>query len=94
MKFQGGISSILNSSASRVPVRGAYSGTFWQLLAIWPESQIGGLLPPDPLSALLKEMVGRSGFEPLKAMPADLQSAPFGHFGTYPLFFPSRDDGP
>ena len=32
-------------------------------------------------------MVGRRGFEPLKAEPADLQSAPFGHFGTYPFSF-------
>ncbi len=31
-------------------------------------------------------MVGRTGFEPVKAEPADLQSAPFGHFGTYPFF--------
>ncbi len=30
-------------------------------------------------------MVGRAGFEPAKAEPADLQSAPFGHFGTYPI---------
>ena len=29
-------------------------------------------------------MVGREGFEPPKAMPADLQSAPFDRFGTYP----------
>ena len=29
-------------------------------------------------------MVGREGFEPTKAMPADLQSAPFGHLGTDP----------
>ena len=29
-------------------------------------------------------MVGRDGFEPSKAEPADLQSAPFGHSGTYP----------
>ena len=29
-------------------------------------------------------MVGRGGFEPPKAMPADLQSAPFGHSGTDP----------
>ena len=29
-------------------------------------------------------MVGRTGFEPVKAMPADLQSAPFDRFGTYP----------
>jgi hypothetical protein len=30
-------------------------------------------------------MVGRTGFEPVKAMPADLQSAPFDRFGTYPF---------
>lgn len=29
--------------------------------------------------------VGRDGFEPPKALPADLQSAPFVHFGTCPL---------
>ena len=29
-------------------------------------------------------MVGRDGFEPPKAKPADLQSAPFGHSGTPP----------
>ncbi len=31
-------------------------------------------------------MVGREGFEPPKAEPADLQSAPFDRFGTYPHF--------
>ncbi len=29
-------------------------------------------------------MVGRAGFEPAKAEPADLQSAPVDHFGTDP----------
>ncbi len=29
-------------------------------------------------------MVVREGFEPSKAEPADLQSAPFGHSGTSP----------
>ena len=29
-------------------------------------------------------MVEREGFEPSKASPADLQSAPFGHSGTSP----------
>ena len=29
--------------------------------------------------------MGESGFEPLKASPADLQSVPFGHSGTLPL---------
>ena len=31
-------------------------------------------------------MVGRGGFEPPKRSAADLQSAPFGHSGTYPHF--------
>ena len=31
-------------------------------------------------------MVERGGFEPPKAEPADLQSAPFGHSGTSPLW--------
>ena len=29
-------------------------------------------------------VVGREGFEPSKAEPADLQSAPFGRLGTDP----------
>jgi hypothetical protein len=29
-------------------------------------------------------MVGRRGFEPLKAEPTDLQSVPFGRFGISP----------
>ena len=32
----------------------------------------------------MKEMVEGAGFEPAKAKPADLQSAPFSHSGTYP----------
>ena len=31
-------------------------------------------------------MVEGDGFEPSKAVPADLQSAPFGHSGTPPNF--------
>ena len=31
-------------------------------------------------------MVGREGFEPSKATPADLQSAAIDHSATYPLF--------
>jgi hypothetical protein len=30
------------------------------------------------------EVVGREGFEPPKAKPADLQSAAFNHFATCP----------
>ena len=31
--------------------------------------------------------VGRAGFEPTKAEPTDLQSAPFDRFGIFPIFF-------
>jgi hypothetical protein len=31
--------------------------------------------------------VGRAGFEPTKAEPTDLQSAPFDRFGISPFFF-------
>ncbi len=34
--------------------------------------------------ALDNYCVGRGGFEPPKASPTDLQSAPFGHSGTSP----------
>jgi hypothetical protein len=37
-----------------------------------------------PQINLLLQMVERGGFEPPKAEPADLQSAPFGHSGTSP----------
>jgi hypothetical protein len=38
-----------------------------------------------PLSAIVcGHMVEGGGFEPPKAVPADLQSAPFGHSGTPP----------
>ena len=40
-------------------------------------------LPIPPFPHL---MVGRGGFEPPKSVTADLQSAPFGHSGTYPHF--------
>ena len=36
--------------------------------------------------AQVENLVGREGFEPSKAEPADLQSAPFDHFGTDPQF--------
>ncbi len=32
----------------------------------------------------LYNILGREGFEPSKALPTDLQSAPFGHSGTSP----------
>ena len=33
-----------------------------------------------------EKLVGRDGFEPSKSVTADLQSAPFGHSGTYPSY--------
>ena len=38
----------------------------------------------DAFSAERRALVGRGGFEPPKSVTADLQSAPFGHSGTYP----------
>ena len=56
----------------------------------WPAWKAGAL----PLSytrecaqrgaAPQADLVGRRGFEPLKAEPTDLQSVPFGHFGISP----------
>ena len=37
----------------------------------------------NPISSKVS-MVGRTGFEPVKAEPADLQSAAFDRFATYP----------
>ena len=34
----------------------------------------------------IAERVGADGFEPPKSKTADLQSAPFGHSGTHPVF--------
>ena len=31
--------------------------------------------------------VDGEGFEPSKAVPADLQSVPFGHSGTHPYYY-------
>jgi hypothetical protein len=43
----------------------------------------------DDGDAMRKVVVG-GGFEPPKALPADLQSAPFDHSGTPPLFYGSE----
>ena len=42
--------------------------------------------PSAAASVTRQKMVVRGGFEPPKASPADLQSAPFGHSGTSPYF--------
>ena len=49
-----------------------------KLLSLEPESSA------SVNSAIPAKMVGRDGFEPSKSVTADLQSAPFGHSGTYP----------
>ena len=36
-------------------------------------------------------LMGREGFEPSKALPADLQSVPFGHSGICPFFLGKPD---
>ena len=43
-----------------------------------------GAAPLKPGLEHLRMMVEGGGFEPPKAEPADLQSAPFGHSGTPP----------
>jgi len=45
-----------------------------------------------PCEAVESRQVGAEGFEPPKALPADLQSAPFDHFGTRPSV-PAIDPG-
>ena len=42
-----------------------------------------------PASAIKKalRLVGGEGFEPSKALPADLQSVPFGHSGIHPSWY-------
>ena len=45
-----------------------------------PPPYHGGALPTE----LRGQMVEGEGFEPSKAPPTDLQSAPFGHSGTPP----------
>ena len=45
-------------------------------------------IPPFP-----QKSVGRGGFEPPKSVTADLQSAPFGHSGTYPYKICGAGDG-
>ena len=39
---------------------------------------------PAMRELLTAGVVGRGGFEPPKAVPADLQSVPFGHSGISP----------
>ena len=51
-----------------------------------PEScaSANSAIPANGASVFQDAMVGRGGFEPPKSVTADLQSAHFGHSGTYP----------
>ena len=69
---KGGASCILSFSLSPAPL----------VVFFFAEATIKRA--PDYSDALL--MVGRDGFEPSKSVTADLQSAPFGHSGTYPRY--------
>ena len=51
-----------------------------KLLSLEPESSASAN------SAIPACLVDGDGFEPSKSVTADLQSAPFGHSGTYPCF--------
>ena len=44
-----------------------------------------GRLPVPPLRHNKINRMGDGGFEPPKALPADLQSVPFGHSGIHPF---------
>jgi hypothetical protein len=49
---------------------------------------------PYPLGyAPAEKLVEETGFEPVKAMPADLQSAPFGQLGNSSKSFYGAGDG-
>ncbi len=50
----------------------------------WKAEVIAFIQHPPALSRPKNHMVEGGGFEPPKAEPADLQSAPFGHSGTPP----------
>ena len=56
------------------------------LIAVFPTRQSSGF-SRYLLEHHKKNMVEGDGFEPSKAEPADLQSAPFGHSGTPPGYF-------
>ena len=49
--------------------------------SLWP---LGNPTRGNSNFEVMLEMVVGEGFEPSKSMTADLQSAPFGHSGTYP----------
>ena len=42
-------------------------------------------------SELLPRKMGRAGFEPTKALPTDLQSAPFDRFGISPIYLKPKE---
>ena len=52
----------------------------------WKASALSTELLSRRIAALSRNCVGADGFEPPKSKTADLQSAPFGHSGTHPIF--------
>lgn len=60
--------------------------------SIWPRSSIkrADEMPKKREDPAFYRGMGRTGFEPVKSKTADLQSAPFGHFGTYPFSLQPR----
>jgi hypothetical protein len=63
----------------------APNAPLWGRLDSAREEGFWGLETNKPrISAGFFVLMGARGFEPLKAEPADLQSAPFGHLGTRP----------
>ena len=49
-----------------------------------PADYKSAALPIEPHRREVNHVVGEGGFEPPKAVPADLQSVPFGHSGIPP----------
>ena len=44
--------------------------------------------PRDIIKQIVRKRMDGEGFEPSKAVPTDLQSAPFGHSGIHPKYKP------
>jgi hypothetical protein len=59
---------------------------FWDLIFFYNIGRILNIINQCKRQKYLL-LVERGGFEPPKAEPADLQSAPFNHSGTSPISF-------
>ena len=79
------------------PVKGRRKGHTkfrYQILELF-QYKTYSLPPKQRKSSIFSDaaLVGEGGFEPPKALPADLQSVPFGHSGIPPYSFGSRGAG-